>query len=90
VPTTITISLPEEMRAFIEERTRAGSFASTSEFIRQLVRQEQRRAEQERLEKKLLEGMDSGEPIRVTDEYWNKLRSRVERRANGRKTAKRQ
>ena len=44
---------------------------------------------QERLEKQLLEGLDSGEAIRATDKYWNNLRSRLERRANGRKSGKR-
>ena len=75
MPSTMTISLPDELKAFVEERARAGSFASSSEFIRQLVREDQKRAEREKLERMLLEGVESGEPIRVTDEYWKTLRA---------------
>ena len=82
--TTMTISLPDELKSFIEQRTKAGSFASNSEFIRQLVREDQKRAERERLEGLLLEGLDSGQPIRATDEYWKDLRKRVEQRNTGR------
>jgi G:T-mismatch repair DNA endonuclease (very short patch repair protein) len=41
------------------------------------------RAKQERVKRKLLEGLDSGPPIRVTAAYWNKLRRRVARKAAG-------
>ena len=81
---TVTISVPEELGEFIERRTRNGNFASVSEFIRQLVREDQRRAEKELLEKKLLEGLESGEPIPATDAYWRGLRDRVLHGAGGR------
>lgn len=89
MPTTMTISLPDEMKNFIEKQAKAGSFSSASEFIRQLVREEQKRAEKERLEEMLLEGLDSGPPIRATDEYWHDLRKRVERRSNPRRASAR-
>ena len=81
MPTSVTISLPDDVKSFIEQRTKAGSFSSTSEFICQLVRADQKRAEQVRLEEMLVEGLDSGEPIRATDEYWQNLRNGVEKRA---------
>lgn len=82
----MTISLPDELKAFIEERAKAGRFASSSEFIRQLVREDQKRAERDKLERMLLDGLESGEPIEVTDAYWRALRSRLQRRAKSRKT----
>ncbi|MFI5379041.1 MAG: type II toxin-antitoxin system ParD family antitoxin [Tepidisphaerales bacterium] len=87
MPTTMTISLPDDMKSFIEQRTKAGSFASSSEFIRQLVREDQKRAERERLEGLLLEGLDSGQLVRATDEYWKDLRKRVEQRISKRGAA---
>jgi antitoxin ParD1/3/4 len=87
MPTTMTISLPDEMKAFIEQQITAGSFSSASEFIRQLVREEQKRAEQDRMERKLLDGLESGQPIRATDEYWRKLRKRIEQGAGHRRTS---
>ena len=81
MPTSVTLSLPDDVKSFIEQRTQAGSYSSTSEFICQLVRADQKRAEQVRLEEMLVEGLDSGEPIRATDEYWQNLRNGVEKRA---------
>jgi antitoxin ParD1/3/4 len=81
----MTISLPEDMKAFIEQRIKGGSYSSVSEFIRQLVREEQKRAEQEKLERMLIEGIESGPPIRANDKYWDDLRKRVEARVAARK-----
>ena len=36
--TTINISLPEAMKAEIEKEVKTGRFASTSDFVRDLVR----------------------------------------------------
>jgi antitoxin ParD1/3/4 len=70
--TTLNISLPTELRAFIEERARLGGFHSVSEYMRDVMRQERRRVEQEKLERLLLEGLESGEPIPVTKEYFER------------------
>lgn len=80
--TSMNISMPEALRAFVTERAR-GRFGSTSEYVRELIREDQRRALQERLEAKLLEGLDSGEPLPVTKDFWDGLRKRVADRASG-------
>ena len=72
--TTLNISLPESMRAFIEEQVHKGGYSTASEYIRHLIRQEQERADHRRLEELLLEGLDSGESIQVTDEWWEQKR----------------
>lgn len=81
---TLTISLSDDLKAFVEERARAGNFASPAEFIGHLVRDEQKRTEQQRLEQMLLDGLDSGDPIRVTDAYWDDLAARARQRADAR------
>ncbi len=68
--TTMNISLPDSMRAFIEQKIAQGGYSTASEYIRQLVREDQKRAAQERLEQLLLEGINSGPPIEIDDEYW--------------------
>lgn len=42
-----TISLPERLREYIEERVRESGYASTSEYFRELVRDDIRRSESE-------------------------------------------
>jgi antitoxin ParD1/3/4 len=71
--TSMNVSLPEPLRAFVSERA-AGRFGSASEYIRELIREDQRRAEQEKLEALLLRGLESGAPVEVTPEFWERKR----------------
>ena len=79
----VNISLPDQMKDFIDERLTEGQFSSTSEYIRDLVRSDQKRRAQERLEKLLLEGLESGEPIEVTDDYVRQKRAELLSRLEG-------
>ena len=52
---TLNISMPDEMRAFIEARVRTGEYQSASDYLRDLIRHD--REETERL---LVDGLESG------------------------------
>lgn len=41
--TTMNISLPDTMKSFVDEQVRSGSYASSSEYLRDLIRREQDR-----------------------------------------------
>jgi antitoxin ParD1/3/4 len=58
--TSLNISLPEPLKAYVEEQVASGDFGTPSEFIRNLIRQdkEQRRS---RLENELLEALQTKE-----------------------------
>ena len=72
--TTLNISLPRAQREFVEaEATRCGC-TTTSEYMRRLIHEAQKRIAQEDSEHKLLVGLDSGKPIAVTAKYWEKKR----------------
>jgi antitoxin ParD1/3/4 len=75
--TTMNISLPDSMRAFIEQKVPQGGYSTASEYIRQLVREDQKRAAQERLETLLMEGINSGERIEGGPDYWVKKRAKL-------------
>lgn len=47
--TTLNISLPDSMRAFVEEQIAKGEYSTASEYIRHLIREAQKQAEKERL-----------------------------------------
>jgi antitoxin ParD1/3/4 len=72
---TMNISLPETMREFVEDEIRGGGYMSASEYFRELVREQQRRRAQERLESLILEGVSSGPGIAATREYWDGLKA---------------
>jgi antitoxin ParD1/3/4 len=64
---SLNISMPDELRDFVARRTKQTNHATPTEYIRSLVREDQKRADQERLEKLLLEGLDSGKPLTIND-----------------------
>lgn len=82
--TTITISLPDSLKTFIEEQVGREGFGTVSEYLRALVRDEQKRKAQHRLESLLLEGIQS-EASALTDEDWRDVRREVRRRHQQRK-----
>lgn len=57
--TTITISMPEAMRQYVEKIVESGGFGNVSEYFRSLVREDAKKREQEKLEQLLLEGLTS-------------------------------
>ena len=63
--TTMNISLPDDMKAFIEDRVAQEGYASASEYFRDLIREAQRRKAKLELEAKLAEGLQ-GSPTRMT------------------------
>ena len=58
--TSLNISLPDPLKAYVEDRVSSGDFGTPSEFVRNLIRQdkEQRRT---RLETELLDALQSKE-----------------------------
>lgn len=58
-----TISLTDQQDMWIQQQVKSGRFTNDSELIRDLIRREQdRNAEQERVQQALIEGEQSGEP----------------------------
>jgi antitoxin ParD1/3/4 len=55
----MNVSLPESMKAFVDERLVGDGYGSVSEYVRDLIRSDQKRIEQEKLEKLLLERLES-------------------------------
>jgi antitoxin ParD1/3/4 len=77
---TMNIALPESMKHFVQERVTAGGYSSVSEYVRELIRADQKRKIEERIDTLLLEGLASGEPIPVTPEYWEEKKRKLTER----------
>ncbi len=56
---TLNISIPDEMRAWIDTQVESGRFANASDYIRDLIRHNQ--TEQDAIRMALVEGELSGE-----------------------------
>lgn len=85
---TMNISLPDSMKEFVEEQVTQGQYSSVSEYIRGLVRADQKRKAKEQLEETLMAALSSGEPIDVTPEMWEGLRQEIRARARAREVDK--
>jgi antitoxin ParD1/3/4 len=82
---TMNISLPDPMKQYVEQQVTAGAYSSASEYVRELVRADQKRNAKEQLEQVLLNVLDSGEPIDVTPEMVAEVRKTLRARAAQRK-----
>ena len=67
--TSLNISLPDPLKAYVEGRVASGDYGTPSEFVRNLIRQdkEQRRS---RLEAELLDALQTKELV-ITPEELN-------------------
>lgn len=71
---TMNISLPEALEAFVDEQVSARGYGTSSEYVRQLIRADQG---QQNLRKLLLDGVASPATPAVDARYFNDLRARV-------------
>lgn len=85
---TMNISLPEQLKEFVEEQVGSGRYSSVSEYVRDLIRADEKRKAQERLESLLLEGVQSGKPTEMTRQDWEAIRRGVLQQFETRKARK--
>jgi antitoxin ParD1/3/4 len=57
--TTVTISLPDSLKAFVDSQVSTKGYGNVSEYFRTLLRDAQAKEEEARLEALLLEGLAS-------------------------------
>ena len=72
----MNVSLPDEMRSFVEAQVGEGRYSSSSEYVRALIRREQDR---QQLCKLLLAGAGSDPGPVADDAYFATLRRRIDR-----------
>lgn len=84
---SLNVNMPDELREFVNKRAGEKGFATPTEYIRQLVRDDRDRAAQERLEQLAIEGIESGEPLTMTAEDWAEIRRAARERVAARRKA---
>ena len=85
---TMNISLPDPLKDFIEQQVSSGRYSSISEYMRELVREDEKRKAQEKLEALLLEGLQSGAASEMTKTDWDEIRRDAVARIETRKSQK--
>ena len=80
---TINISIPDSMKAEVEEIIASEGYGNTSEFFRDLVRDYLQKRQERRLEALLLEGLESGKATAFTKADFAAIKERgIERLKN--------
>jgi antitoxin ParD1/3/4 len=73
-----TISLPDEMEAYVEDRVKSGQYGNDSEYIRDLIRKDQKEMNTiARFQKLIDEGMASGISNKTLDEIFEAAKKRA-------------
>ncbi|BAT53262.1 putative addiction module antidote protein, CopG/Arc/MetJ family [Nostoc sp. NIES-3756] len=81
---SINISLPDTMRAYVEEQVAQGGYSSVSEYFCELVRQDKKHRAKEHLETMLIEGLNSRDATEMTTQDWEDIRQAVRERISKR------
>jgi antitoxin ParD1/3/4 len=85
---TLTISLPECLKRFVDAQVASKGYGDVSEYFRSLLWEAQQKEADARLEALLLEGLASGDPIPIDEKFWSELRAETEQLVEARKTGK--
>jgi antitoxin ParD1/3/4 len=73
---TLNISLPDTMKAEIEEAVATEGYGNTSEFFRDLARNYLKERQARKLETLILEGLNSGDATPLTKEDFERIKER--------------
>ncbi len=76
---SMNISLPEPLKDFVDRQIASGRYSTASEYVRELIREDEKRKAEERLEVLLLEGLQ-GQESELTREDWTAIRNEARAR----------
>lgn len=81
---SMNISLPEPLKEFVDGQIASGRYSSVSEYVRELIRDDEKRKAEERLETLLLEGLQ-GKETALTRDDWTAIRKEALAQVKARK-----
>ncbi len=75
---TMNISVPDPMKDWVQSQVNTGAYANTSDYIRDLIRQDQKnRNKIAALQTAITAGLDSGESDKSFDDIINQVRNEL-------------
>ena len=83
---TMSISQPETLKDFVDQQIAAGRYSTAGEYVRELIRNDEKQKAEEQLSTLLREGSQSKE-TEFTREGWKEIRAEAVARVK--RTAKR-
>jgi antitoxin ParD1/3/4 len=84
---SMNISLPEPLKEFVDGQIAEGRYSSASEYVRELIRADEKRKAEDRLEALLLDGL-SGDETKLTRKDFAEIRAEALAQVQARKKQK--
>ena len=85
---TMNVSLPDKMKQWVEEQVASGRYGNSSDYVRDLVRRDQERAEaRERLQQMVDEALASGISDIGREELLARMRLKAREAVEAKKSA---
>lgn len=81
---SMNISIPDPLKRFVDGEIAKGRYSSASEYVRELIRADEKRKAEEQLEALLLEGLSSEETALTADD-WKAIRNEALAKVQARK-----
>lgn len=73
--TTVTISMPDSLKYFLDDQVQTKGYGNVSEYIRSLLREAQAKTDEARLQLLLLEGLSGSNDIPLTSDFWREVKA---------------
>ena len=77
---TMNISLSDPLKQFVDEEVSEGGYSSTSDYVRDLIRQRQRHKAENLLRQLIAEGLASGPAEPLASDHFDRMRERARQR----------
>jgi antitoxin ParD1/3/4 len=87
-PATMNISLPDSLKEYVKERVEEEHYSTPSDYVRSLIREDQKQRDEKKLEQMLLEGVRSGRGMEIGSkewkEFWEEIHARIQEKTKTR------
>jgi antitoxin ParD1/3/4 len=81
---SLQIDIPATFVDFLNQRVSEQGYASPSQYVQALIEADQNRVARQELEAEMIKGLESGEPVPMTDDDWQAIRNEVRSRYESR------
>jgi antitoxin ParD1/3/4 len=81
----MNISLPPDLKKWVDKQVETGGFGTASEFMRDMIRRARDRQLRRDIDAMLLEAVESGATVTMDGKDWQEIRRTAKARAEKRK-----
>ncbi len=72
---TMNVSLPQDLKLWVDEQVKTGGYGTASEFLRDMLRRARERKLHRQIDTMLVEAVESGAKIAMDDADWASIRN---------------